>query len=170
MRSLFVVLLLTATAHADDGDRWQEHQTFGLDVTTLWEPRNSNAFGAGPLMRFEYHSSKVPDWLDMVTRFGVLPDSADRVMAPFVVGALVHLGGPYVTAELGGVLHSEVGNQMSEIRLSWTVAAALGGKLGYWDARATWLRGGMFEGNVWLFSIGRDFGRLDSTVTRTTHW
>jgi hypothetical protein len=50
-------------------------------------------------------------------------------------------------------------------RISHAVDAALGLRWRHWDIRATAMRGELFDGQVWLFSVGRDFGRDDARVT-----
>lgn len=174
--ALFVVCLGVAPiAHADT---FQDRDTFGLDVSTVWEPSNQDAFGAGPVFRFEGFTSRVPDWLGFVTRAGLFADSADRVFSTLSVGLMVRPGdtGIYGTLEGGATIGNDVfmddgandDASNDALRLHWTGAAAVGYRLGVWDLRATALVGGMFERNVWMFSIGRDFVRIDSTITRTS--
>jgi len=168
MRSLLIVAVVGLPTVARADDTFETRETIGLDLTTLWEPANRDAFGAGPLFRFEWHSSKLPDRLDVTTRFGMIVDSADRVLAPISVGLEVRLGAPYVGAELGSMISHDDNDMMESdrLRLSWTAATTVGVKARHWDLRAMWMRGELFDGNTWLFAIGRDFGRLDATVTR----
>lgn len=162
MRSLMILVALGGTAAADS---YETHETFGLDVTTIWEPRNADAFGAGPLFRFEFNSTKMPGWLDLVVRWGVVADSADRTYAPFSFGVSARLGAPYLGLDIGAMLHPD---EMTEsVRAAWTTSANLGVRLGVWDLRATAMRGELFDGTAWLFSIGRDFARIDAAVKRS---
>src|SRR5688572_5311536 len=78
MRAAILMLCLCSTASADT---FQDRDTFGLDVSTVWEPGNGDAFGAGPVFRFEGFTSRAPDWLGFVTRGGLFIDSADRVFS-----------------------------------------------------------------------------------------
>jgi len=156
-----------ATAHADS---FQERDLFGVDVQTVWEPNNRDAFGAGPVFRFETFSSRLPSWLAMVTRAGVFADSADRVFSHGVFGLQVRPGGngAYVSLEGGLTIATELFmEQEHRYRIDFTGAGALGYHVGHWDLRATVLAGGLFEGPVWLFSLGRDFVRIDSSITRS---
>ena len=173
MRSALIVVVVlvgSSSIASADSSEWQTRETMGLDVTTLWEPKNRDAFGAGPLFRVEWHSTKLPDWLDLVTRWGVIVDSADRVFSPFTVGLLAKLGVPYLGAEFGGMLYrDELDDEMDDaMRLAWTAGLTGAVRVGNWDLRAQWMRGAIFDGNVWMFSLGRDFARLDSSVKRTT--
>jgi hypothetical protein len=168
MRSLAILAtaLCASTAHADT---FENHDTFGLDVTTLWEPTNRDAFGAGPMFRAEGFSSRFPDWLGGVTRLGLILDSADRIFAGGSFGALIRPGrsGLYGTLE-ATVTMTSLDEMTDAYRIDWSAGAAVGWRVGLWDLRASLLYGGLFEREVWLFSIGRDFVRLDAKVTRTT--
>jgi hypothetical protein len=170
MRAAIIALCVgsTSVAHADT---FSTVDTFGLDVSTVWEPSNGDAFGAGPLFRYETFSSKLPSWLGIAARWGMLLDSADRVFAPFGVGMMARpgLGGLYTTLEIGGTI-GLVDDPLAmddHARIDWTASATLGYRLGAWDLHATALAGGLFENAVWMFSVGRDFVQIDSTVTRS---
>jgi hypothetical protein len=164
-----LVLSCLAVAPIAHADTFHDRDTFGLDVSTMWEPANRDAFGAGPVFRFEGFTSRLPDWLGAVTRAGLFADSADRVFSTLALGLLVRPGdaGLYGTLEGGATIGKD---DMDEDawRIRWTGAAGVGYRLGVWDIRATALVGGLFERNVWMFSIGRDFVQIDSTITRTS--
>jgi hypothetical protein len=162
MRSLIILCAISGVAAADS---FETRETFGLDVTTIWEPRNGDAFGAGPMLRAEFNSTKMPSWLDIVIRWGVLLDSADRTFAPFTFGFAAKLGAPYLGLEIGGTIYPQ--EMDDSVRLGWTAGGVAGLRLGHWDLRATAMRGELFDGNVWLFSIGRDFARMDASVKRS---
>jgi hypothetical protein len=167
--ALFLVCFAAAPiAHADT--TFQDHDTFGLDVSTVWEPANRDAFGAGPVFRFEGFSSRFPDWLGVVTRGGLVIDNADRIFSTLSLGLMLRPSdaGIYATLEGGATINNETVMDTDVFRLDWTGAAAVGYRLGAWDVRAAALVGGLFERNAWMFSIGRDFVRVDSTITRTT--
>ena len=173
MRAVIFVVCLgshLASASLAEADTFQSVDTFGLDVATVWEPANGDAFGAGPLFRVESFTTKMPSWLGLVARWGMLIDSSDRVFSPIVVGAMVRpgLGGLYGTLEGGGTIAAvDTVDEMDERRVDWTASATLGYRLGGWDLHATALVGGLFERTTWMFSLGRDFVRLDATITRT---
>lgn len=170
MRAVLFVscLALAQTAHADT---FHDRDTFGLDVSTVWEPANRDAFGAGPMFRFEGFTSRLPDWLGIVTRAGMFADSADRVFSTVALGIMMRPrdAGIYCTLEGGATIRKETVMDSDAMYIDWTAAGALGYRLGNWDLRASIGTGGIFNGHaVWMFSLGRDFVRLDSTVTRTT--
>ncbi len=164
--SFALPLAFAQIAHADT---FQDRDTIGLDVSTLWEPANRDAFGAGPMFRFEGFTSRLPDWLGVVTRGGLIVDSADRIFAPLGVGVMVRPSdaGIYATLEGGATIDNETVMDEDVWKIDWTASAAVGYRLGAFDIRASALVGGMFERNVWMFSIGRDFMRVDSTISRT---
>ncbi len=172
MRIALVIGLLAAVSASARADTFQDRDTFGIDVSTVWEPSHGDAFGAGPLLRFESFTSRLPDWLGVVTRFGMVVDSADRVYAPLTAGVLVRRGdtGAYVSLEGGGTIANvTTADPMTDaLRIDWTASAAVGYRYRHWDLRASAMIGGMYEGAAWMFSIGRDFVRLESTTTRTT--
>jgi hypothetical protein len=164
MRTALLVLCIGTTAHADT---LHNVDTMGLDVATVWEPANRDAFGAGPLFRYETFTSQLPDWLGMLTRWGVFVDSADRVFSTAALGLIIRPDndGLYLTAEAGLTFAPQ--EMEDSMRLDWTGAAAVGYRAGVWDLRATALRGGLFQDTAWMFSLGRDFIRFDATITRT---
>ena len=167
MRAAIVFACLASTALPAHADSFEDHDTFGLDVATAWEPANGDAFGAGPMFRFETFTTRIPSWLGIVSRFGMIADSADRVYAPVSVGLMVRHGVMYYDVEGGATLNSSVGMD-DGIHVDWTFGAAFGVRLGNWDLRVSPMIGGMYDKAVWMFSLGRDFVRIDSKITRTT--
>ncbi|HEX5060839.1 MAG TPA: hypothetical protein VFV99_15840 [Kofleriaceae bacterium] len=168
MRAAIVFACLASNALTAHADSFEDHDTFGLDVSTAWEPANGDAFGAGPMFRFETFTSRMPDWLGLVSRFGVIVDSADRVYSPVAIGLEVRHDWFYYTVEGGATLASRDSHMDDALYFDWTFGAAAGVRLGHWDLRANVMLGGLFDKAVWMFSVGRDFVRIDSKITRTT--
>jgi hypothetical protein len=86
MRTALLVLCISSAAHADT---FQATDTYGLDLSTVWEPQNRDAFGAGPVFRYESHDTRMPDWLAAVVRMGLFIDSADRIFSTLSAGLAV---------------------------------------------------------------------------------
>ena len=143
MRAAIALVCLATTAHADS---FEDHDTFGLDVASAWEPANGDAFGAGPMFRFETFTSRIPSWLGIVSRFGLITDSADRVYAPASLGLMVRHGRVYYGVDGGATFNSEVGME-DGIHVDWTLGAAFGVRLGNWDLHVSPMFGGMFGGD-----------------------
>jgi|SRR5687767_4636971 len=163
MRAAILVLALGSTAHAET---FQSRDIWGIDISTLWEPRNRDAFGAGPVIRWETAANTMPEWLDFVTSVGIFVDSADRSTAALDFGLMVRGDGPlYATIKGGGTYANAYVMGETIERLDWSASGALGLRLGNWDVRATALTGGLFDGPVWLFSLGRNLFRVDTTTT-----
>lgn len=159
------ILLLCAAPSLARADTFESRETFGIDLATVWEPRNGDALGAGPVLRAETNTTKMPAWLDFALRWGMLLDSADRVYMPIMVGLAANLGPSYVGLDLGTLLHPD--EMTDKLRVSSTINAAVGVRIGHWNVRATAMRGELFDGTAWMFSLGRDFVRTESTVKRS---